>query len=153
VVSLDTPDEQGERRLPVETEMELYRIAQEALANVIKHARASHVWVTLRYGNSGNDVGDGRGCHGCVVLEIRDDGVGFDLQTARERGTLGLSSITERAEKIGGMVTINTIPNGGTTVKIEVKYDGSRENGSRENDSSPGGRRPDHRPQGDARSA
>jgi signal transduction histidine kinase len=140
VVSLETPDQQGERRLPVQTEMELYRIAQEALTNVIKHAGASHVWVTLRYEDSGNNVGDDRGWHGCVVLEIRDDGVGFDLQTARERGTLGLSSITERAEKIGGMVTINTIPNGGTSVKIEVRYDNSRENGSRENDSSPGGR-------------
>jgi signal transduction histidine kinase len=113
-VSLDTSAAPDERRLPIEIELELYRMAQEALTNVIKHARAQHVWVTLAYES-----------HGCAVLEIRDDGAGFDLQAAQEQRTTGLRSITERAAKIGAVVTIETAPTQGTTVRIETGHHGS----------------------------
>jgi signal transduction histidine kinase len=115
-------------RLPIETESELYRIAQEALTNVIKHARAAHVRVRLTYDDPEATVADAgapRERHGRVVLEIRDDGVGFDWRSAQERGTFGLRSINERAAKIGGVLTIDTAPGQGTMLRIEVAQHGS----------------------------
>jgi signal transduction histidine kinase len=120
--------EAAARRLPMETESELYSIAQEALTNVIKHARAEHGWVRLTYDDPETTVADAGGTrerHGRVVLEIRDDGIGFDWRVAQERGTFGLRSMDERAAKIGGVVTIDTAPGQGTLLRIEVAQHGS----------------------------
>jgi signal transduction histidine kinase len=77
---------EGERRLPVAIEEELYWIAQEALNNVRKHAAAQHVIVHLHFTDA------------AVCLEVQDDGVGFDPQAVRSegRGGGGLRSIAER---------------------------------------------------------
>jgi signal transduction histidine kinase len=115
-------------RLPIETELELYRIAQEALTNVVKHARAMLVWVRLTYGDRETTVADAGGQDepdGRVVLDIRDDGIGFDLHDAREGGTFGLRSISERAARIGAVVTIDTAPGQGAAVRIDVARHGS----------------------------
>lgn len=100
----------GERRLPIAIEEELYWIAQEALNNVRKHAVAQHVTVHLHFTAAS------------VCLEVGDDGTGFDLQAVRSegRGGGGLRSIAERAAHIGGKLTYDSKPGEGTRVKVEV---------------------------------
>ena len=100
---------EGEVNLSAEEEGELYRIAQEALNNVIKHAHAKLVRVLL----SGED--------GSVYLTIEDDGVGFDPDTAEQGGGQGIRNIRERAEKLGATYQILSAPNQGTRIYIEVK--------------------------------
>jgi signal transduction histidine kinase len=98
----------GERRLPLAVEEELFWIALEAFNNVVKHACARLVTVELRYDEA------------AVCLEIADDGRGFDLATASERGGLGLRGIAERAARIQAEFTIMTSPGQGTTLRVEV---------------------------------
>jgi two-component system, NarL family, sensor histidine kinase DevS len=97
----------GEDRLPAEIETALYRIVQEALTNVVKHAQASTVSVVLtRKGQS-------------VVAVVEDDGRGFDPTQTREEG-LGLVGMRERIALLGGRVTVESSERGGTTVAVEV---------------------------------
>jgi PAS domain S-box-containing protein len=99
-------------RLPADTELTLYRILQEALNNVEKHARARHVAVSLK------QMGD------CVQLAIIDDGIGFEpgVQTVRRKSKsrLGLLSMLERATYVGGTLNITSAPGKGTTVFVQV---------------------------------
>jgi len=101
-------DVEGERRLPIVIEQELYRIAQEALNNVMKHARAQHVSVHLQFADE------------TVRLQVHDDGIGFNPLTARNTGGVGLRSFEERAAKVGGQVTLESSPGEGTTVTVEI---------------------------------
>ena len=97
----------GEDRLPAEIETALYRIVQEALTNVVKHAQASTVSVVLtRKGQS-------------VVAVVEDNGRGFDPARAREEG-LGLVGMRERIALLDGRVTVESTERGGTTVVVEV---------------------------------
>lgn len=98
----------GECPLPKETEEGLYRIAQEALNNVLKHSEAHNVRLYLQR-KDGN-----------ALLEVSDDGVGFDPLEDREHGGLGLGSMQERAALLGARLTITSNPGGGTTVRVEV---------------------------------
>jgi PAS domain S-box-containing protein len=100
---------EGERRLPLAVEEELFRIALEALNNVIKHANAQQVSVALKF--------DGKG----VCLEIVDDGVGFDPDTAKESGGMGLLGIEERVQRIQGSFAIKSTPGDGTTLRVTVR--------------------------------
>jgi len=97
-----------ERRLPSMVESCLYRIAQEALANVWKHAGAQEAWLTLEVRPN------------ACSLEIRDDGRGFDLEAvaARAGQHLGLRSLRERAELVGGSLSITGSPGEGTTIRV-----------------------------------
>jgi len=95
-------------RLPAHVESDLYRVAQEALNNVLKHAHASRVTVVL-------EVADGR-----VRLEITDDGDGF--RTAEPGGGLGLTGMRERAEQLGGALCLESAPGAGTRVVVEVPW-------------------------------
>jgi signal transduction histidine kinase len=99
----------GTPELASTAEMQLYRIVQEALNNAVRHARAESVAVDV-------DATDGT-----VTITVRDDGVGFDpaARAIRER-RLGLTSMRERAESLGGTLTIETAPRSGTTVRVEV---------------------------------
>lgn len=101
---------EGERRLPIAIEEDLYWIAQEALNNMRKHAAAQHVTVHLRFTAAS------------VLLEVIDDGVGFDLQAVRAegRGSGGLRSIVERTERLGGRLTHESGPGQGTRLAVEV---------------------------------
>jgi signal transduction histidine kinase len=99
---------EGERRLPIGIEQELYRIAQEALNNIMKHARAQHVTLRVLFNN------------GTVSLQIHDDGTGFDPRDAASGGGMGLQSFTARATKINGRVTVDSQPGQGTTVTVHV---------------------------------
>jgi signal transduction histidine kinase len=98
----------GGRRLPLGTEEELYRIALEALNNVVKHARAQHVRVYLRF--------DDRQVH----LEISDDGMGYDPAVAKGSGGMGLRGMDERVQRINGKLEVLGMLGKGTTVKVEV---------------------------------
>jgi signal transduction histidine kinase len=96
------------RRLPDDVETALYRIAQEALTNAIRHARASRISVLLQRRARG------------AVLVVTDDGVGFCPEEVAAKGRLGLIGMRERAEAVGGWVAIKTGPGEGTTVTVEV---------------------------------
>ncbi|HXF37510.1 MAG TPA: PAS domain-containing protein [Actinomycetota bacterium] len=100
-------DDRLSREPSPEARAVLYRIAQEALMNVRKHARASRVAVALR------DEGEG------ALVEVRDDGVGFDPDEAEgsRPGHLGVVSMRERAELAGGWCRVESAPGRGTAVR------------------------------------
>jgi PAS domain S-box-containing protein len=100
---------EGERRLPLAVEEELFRIAIEALNNVIKHANAQQVIVDLSF-----EEGD-------TWLEITDDGVGFDPIAVRGCGGRGLLGIEERAHRIQGSLAIDSTPGHGTTLRVAMR--------------------------------
>lgn len=106
-VTFDAPDDIG--AIDPEVAICVYRIAQETLRNISKHAQARHAHVALAQPG------------GRVVLTITDDGRGFDLAQARAAGAgLGLRSIDERVRLARGTVTIDTQPQHGTRVQVNV---------------------------------
>ncbi|MEP7355610.1 MAG: sensor histidine kinase, partial [Anaerolineales bacterium] len=99
------------RSLPKEVETALYRIAQESLTNVLRHAGAHRLAVEL----SETPLG--------VALRLEDDGCGFDpnrLPTQVDRRHLGLISMQERAEMLGGTLVVYSAPGAGTSVQVRV---------------------------------
>ncbi|HET7487273.1 MAG TPA: GAF domain-containing protein [Acidimicrobiales bacterium] len=97
--------------LPAHVETALFRIAQEALQNVAKHARATSVQVTLRTTAAG------------TRLVVSDDGVGFDADRTRDNpraDAFGLVGMAERAALVGARVTVLSRPGEGTAVTVEV---------------------------------
>ena len=107
----------GEVQLELEADVEpdpgrareILRIAQEALSNAVRHAHADHIRLRL----AGED--------GRVVLEVRDDGAGFDPDAPEVRSRrLGLTSMEERAQRLGGRLTVASSPGRGTTVRLEA---------------------------------
>lgn len=106
-------------RLPRSIEAELYRIAMEALNNLVRYARARKVTVDLR-------AVDGK-----VYLEICDNGVGFDLVQAKTGGGLGLHNMEQRARQIGGSLEIISAPGTGTRIRIEAPITADRVEHSR----------------------
>ncbi|MER7608671.1 sensor histidine kinase [Nocardioides sp. NPDC127503] len=91
-----------------EVEATLLRIAQEALANVAKHASASRVGVTLTF-----DEAD-------VILDVRDDGSGFDPTAPRRSSSFGLGVMRERAQRLAGTFTLESAPGAGTAVSASI---------------------------------
>ena len=100
---------EGEQNLPLSVQEALFWIAMEAFNNVIKHARAKQVKVRLRLDRP------------TVLLEITDDGIGFDPATAGQSGGMGLRSMTERVERIRGQLEVTSAPGSGTTVRVEAR--------------------------------
>ncbi len=98
---------EGYERQPAEVEEALYRIAQEALNNALKHARASRVEIHLVQ----NDA---------LTLEVLDDGVGFDPSKVHGGG-IGLSSMRERAERMGASFDVGAGLNGGSRVRVTLQ--------------------------------
>lgn len=90
----------------------MFRIVQESLTNIMRHAKASEVEIVLA---------SDRQHH---LLEIRDDGVGFDMDKARKTNSFGLIGIEERAMSLGGTMNIETAPNHGVrlTIRIPVSH-------------------------------
>lgn len=110
-----------ERRLPPELETALFRVVQEAITNIARHAEADNVVISLEISPS------------AVVIEVEDDGKGFDLAamsrtTDRGRG-LGLMGMRERVALFSGTLTIETSPGAGTQLRIEVPLEGKNGNG------------------------
>ncbi len=104
-----------EKRLTAENELSLFRIVQEALNNVKKHADASEVSVSVTFHENG------------LKLTVRDNGVGFDLPGSMDSlplaGKLGLMGMQERVWLLGGSMEIESYPHQGTTLYVEVRFD------------------------------
>lgn len=96
-------------RLEPEVQTACFRVAQEALTNVDRHARATHVWIDLHV------------LDGALELGVRDDGIGFDVAAARVRAmsgaSVGLLGMQERVSLLGGEYDIVQVPAGGTAVR------------------------------------
>jgi signal transduction histidine kinase len=106
------------RDLPAAIEVAIYRIVQEALTNVIKHAGASECWVQLRVApKSGAPVDIGGSPPVMLVLDVIDNGRGI---TNHDVPRVGLGSMNERAAEVGGRLTIEPVPGGGTRVRAEL---------------------------------
>ena len=88
----------------------LYRILQEALNNVVKHAKANHVWVDLSVEDN------------IVTLTVQDNGQGFDTEE-RDSNGMGLSSMRERVTIAGGMLNISSSPTRGTILSAQLPFD------------------------------
>ena len=112
-VVIELPDEN--ERFSRELETACFRIAQEALTNVIRHAKATQVLVRL---TRDGDV---------LILTVKDDGVGFDVERLRKRApraaTLGLVSMQERAHAAGGVIDIDSAPASGTEIRFSLPLD------------------------------
>jgi signal transduction histidine kinase len=104
----------GERSLPEDVKIALYRIAQEALNNVSKHARANQAWVSLH------------GAANEATLRIRDNGRGFDPEAVSPH-QMGLSIMRGRAEVVGATLSVQSQPGQGTEVVVTWSGDGALE--------------------------
>jgi two-component system sensor histidine kinase UhpB len=102
----------GPDEIPAEVALCLYRVTQEALRNVARHACADRVEVILIRGPAG------------LELTIEDDGQGFDAGAVRRRGGLGLISMDERLRLVRGSVEIDSRPGGGTRVRVRAPLGG-----------------------------
>jgi signal transduction histidine kinase len=99
----------GEAREPApETGIALYRVAQEALTNVQKHARASKTWIELDCGRD------------WIELRVRDNGQGFDAAAGGRGKAHGLRGMRQRAESLGGSFAVSSVPGQGTEVVFRV---------------------------------
>jgi signal transduction histidine kinase len=103
---------QSTQRCPPATELNLFRIVQEALNNVEKHARARTIRVQIAFQRRG------------LMLRIQDDGRGFDpaaSKAAKRRGEgIGLTNMRERAAILGGTCEVVSVPNQGTTITVRA---------------------------------
>ena len=101
-----------ERDLPPQVEIALFRVAQEAITNIAKHAGAHHALVNVDFGRS------------AITIEIEDDGRGFDPDKVSPRPGdaqgIGLIGMRERVELLGGQFQIETQPGGGTRIIVRV---------------------------------
>jgi signal transduction histidine kinase len=103
-VEIDLCDEP---EAPLEAKETLYRIAQEALHNTVKHARAKGVRIKMERGSED------------ITLEISDDGAGFDSE-GDFPGHLGLRSMRERALRLGGTLEVDSVPGKGTRIRALI---------------------------------
>jgi len=116
---------EGSCMVPPDVHVALYRIAQEALNNVVKHARASEVTIRLKCVPSSQPDGDMKAYgDGHIELEIGDNGVGFDPEEIRP-DHLGLGIMRERAETIGARLEIHSKP--GTGTRLAVLWEGNKQ--------------------------
>lgn len=94
--------------LPHAIEQCLYRVTQEATANVTHHANARTMTVQLTF-------------NGDILLQVSDDGQGFDPQQAEAAGHFGLTGMRERAALVGGILNVISQPGAGTIVKLKIE--------------------------------
>jgi len=106
IVGLNTDESLPDFREPLSSS--LYRMAQEALTNVVRHAEASEARVEMRI--EGDDL----------VLTVRDNGKGFDPEIAEKKKSFGIMGIRERAHTLGGRASIARLEAGGTLVEVVV---------------------------------
>jgi signal transduction histidine kinase len=106
-LTLDVNVNVPQGKLPPEHETAIYRIVQEALTNVIKHASARSVSIVVASSN------------GSVRAIVEDDGNGFATSNVREHA-LGLVGMRERAQLLGGRLEVESAPGSGTTILVEI---------------------------------
>lgn len=98
----------GDVDLDEKASIELFRIAQESLTNIARHAGANEVWVSLQR------------IDGALCMRVRDDGCGFDAQRARALGHFGLLGMRERALRLGAQCHVQSRPGVGTTISVRL---------------------------------
>ncbi len=100
------------QRLPYQTEATVFAITQEAVNNVLKHARARNCWIEIQEQPR------------ALIITVRDDGVGFDVQAIRQnyaqRGSWGLLNMRERAALVDGILSFHSQPGGGSSISLTV---------------------------------
>ena len=96
-----------ERPLPLQLEQALYRIAQESLQNIGKHAQASTVTIDLQYTST------------AVLLQVTDDGIGFDTNKTGVNSSFGLQNMKQRTAALGGKFALRSTPEG-TTIQARL---------------------------------
>jgi signal transduction histidine kinase len=116
-VRVTIEEESGPRRLPAQVETALFRVVQEVITNIVRHAAARNVDISLQFEND------------TVSINVEDDGIGFDmvemtLTPDTQRG-LGLLGMFERIELLGGEMEIDTAPGYGTKIRIQVPLNGT----------------------------
>jgi signal transduction histidine kinase len=107
-IAVDYRPEAVPATLPKDVVLCVYRVAQEALRNLVKHAAVKEAWVSL--GTAGPEL----------VLRVRDEGVGFDPASVRAQPGLGLSSMEERVRLIQAELAITSAPGHGTSVEVRI---------------------------------
>ncbi|GAB4475516.1 MAG: histidine kinase [Anaerolineales bacterium] len=99
--------------LEINKQSVIFAIAEEAVNNARKHSQADHIWVRLNF--AAGDI---------LLLEVADDGIGFDPATLargyEQRGSLGMINMRERTELVNGLFQIDSTPNEGTTVRVWI---------------------------------
>ncbi len=105
------------RSIGARAEEELFWVAREAMSNVVRHAGTSRCVVKLVYGQ------------GMAVVEVRDNGKGFDTEDASAASGYGLSSMRERAQEVGGLILLESTPGSGTSVLVSVPMPDVRRRG------------------------
>jgi len=108
--SVDTRD------LPIDIEKELYFTLREGVLNAVRHARASEIRLTLTRDPSG------------YRARLSDDGVGFQVGAAEGSNHYGLKGMKERVEKLGGTLAIESAPDKGTRIDIQIPFPGKKAN-------------------------
>ena len=112
-------------RLPPDLETACYRVVQEAVTNVLRHANAREVWVRVHV--RGNEL----------VLSVRDDGIGFDVARASSQGiagtSMGLLGLHERAQLVGGNLEILSSPGRGTDLRVRMPLPDAEREGTEVN--------------------
>ncbi|MBT3364020.1 MAG: GAF domain-containing protein [Chloroflexi bacterium] len=115
-LNVDIDIAESKSKIPTDIETMLFRILQEALTNIIKHAKASYVVLRLHFVSS------------VIIMSIEDNGEGFDVQNTlsaeESRQNLGLHGMSERATLLKGKLTINSTLGQGTTIQVEVPLEG-----------------------------
>jgi signal transduction histidine kinase len=104
---VENPEELS--HLPAAVEVACYRIAQEALANVVRHARASNCSIRIRLDEEAE----------ALSVEVEDDGRGI---REHDRAGVGMSSMRERTEELGGWCTVMSLAEGGTLVRAFLPF-------------------------------
>src|SRR5262249_39623201 len=120
-LAIEFTPENVQQEIPIDLTLCVYRIAQEALQNVIKHSGASRVDLRLI------------GCDGALSLQVTDNGAGFDPASLGTTGGLGLVSMRERLRPLGGQITIDRQPTGGTRVDVRIRMSAAPPPGSPNN--------------------
>lgn len=109
--------------LPAAVEVATYRVAQEALMNVVRHAVARHCLIRLVYSSQENKLASKN--EATLTLEISDDGQGLPAHRSSLTGGVGLRSMREQAEELGGTFTIENQPGGGTLACLVLSFEGN----------------------------
>jgi PAS domain S-box-containing protein len=108
MVEIDFTEREGPRNIPKDTALCLFRVAQEALANIVKHSRSKEARVEFLGKSSG------------ATLRIMDNGVGFDMGVQKSGAGIGIIGMSERLRLVGGRLSIRSEPNRGTEIIAEV---------------------------------
>jgi len=119
---VDVRSENVTEDLADELKLCVYRVVQEAVNNAQRHAHAKNVVVELAQAG------------GAIRVRVADDGSGFDVKRARGMGLLGME---ERVKRLGGRITVDSQPGGGTTIAAELPLAGKKAPGTDEENQNP----------------